>query len=335
MSLNPTVLFGTPQQEVASLLRNRLASCQSASFVAGFLTVEGVAAIADPLKVAPGKLDRLVVGAGTYRSYEALDKLVNLGVPLNRLHVHLGHTRATTATAKHKFYRYHPMLHSKVYYLEMPDGTACAFIGSHNLTGFALLGLNGEASVLLEGDRNDPQFDTVRKHIQASAAQSVPYAPGMKEAYSWWTGQFLEGLRDKANDHPRDGEAKQTIVILARADRTSHPESGDKFYFEIPAALGRVQTTNAEVHLYMFAHLPSSPYTALYQLDQAFASLWCRVIGLEDDQGGSELDADWLIDDRKRTIPLRARPMTGAPVLGKGYGRQPYSMPAGSITSMR
>ena len=43
------------------------------------------------------------------------------------------------------------MLHSKVYLFEMPEEKSTAFVGSHNITGFALGGLNGEAGVLLEG----------------------------------------------------------------------------------------------------------------------------------------------------------------------------------------
>ncbi len=35
-----------------------------------------------------------------------------------------------------------------IYYMELPGGDACAFIGSHNVTAFALTGLNGEAAVL-------------------------------------------------------------------------------------------------------------------------------------------------------------------------------------------
>ena len=56
----------------------------------------------------------------------------------------------SSSGAKHRFYRYHPMLHSKVYLLDMGDDNACAFVGSHNLTGFSLLGLNGEAGILIE-----------------------------------------------------------------------------------------------------------------------------------------------------------------------------------------
>src|SRR5262245_21084147 len=110
MSVTVQVLFGTPQHEIASLLRDRLSRCQRASIVSGFVTVEGIEAIGAPIRANPTKIQHLVVGAGTYRAFQALDHLVAAGVPLNRMHIHLGHTRLTGSGAKHPFYRYHPML---------------------------------------------------------------------------------------------------------------------------------------------------------------------------------------------------------------------------------
>lgn len=55
MSLNATVLFDRPQREVASLLRSRLDGCTSTSLVAGFMTVEGIETIAEPLREQPKK----------------------------------------------------------------------------------------------------------------------------------------------------------------------------------------------------------------------------------------------------------------------------------------
>ena len=93
MSVSAKVLFDKPQQEIASLLRDRLDRCASASLVAGFMTVEGIKAIADPLRAHPAKLNHLVVGAGTYRAFEACDRLIDAGVNPDNLHVHFGFTR--------------------------------------------------------------------------------------------------------------------------------------------------------------------------------------------------------------------------------------------------
>src|SRR5262245_47210702 len=137
MSITPTTLFDLPQKEVASLVVDRIAKSSSTYIVTGFATPGGLSAIAAPIKARPQCLKRLIIGAATYPGFEAIDELIAAGVPPDRLHVHLGHTSATGGR-KNPFARYHPMLHSKVYYMELPNSEACAFIGSHNVTSFAL-----------------------------------------------------------------------------------------------------------------------------------------------------------------------------------------------------
>lgn len=105
MSLRCQVLFDTPQREIASLIRDRLSRRHSFSLVAGFVTVEGIEAIARPVRAAPSKLQSIVVGSGTYRAFQAFDNLIANGIPPDRLFVHLGHTRSTGGRAKHSFYR--------------------------------------------------------------------------------------------------------------------------------------------------------------------------------------------------------------------------------------
>jgi HKD family nuclease len=317
MPVTIQLLFNTPQREISSLIKDRLQRCSSAHLVSGFVTVDGVAAIVEPIRANPGKLATFVVGSGTYRAFEAFDGLIGNGVPQDRLFVHLGHTRPTGGSARHRFYRYHPMLHSKTYLMEMSDGTSCAFIGSHNMTCFAMLGLNGEAGVLLEGPTDSEEFNALRQHIDESRQQAVPYVSSMKEALSWWTSQFIEGLRDKANDIPRDGEAKKTIVVLSVKGDDPLPETGDLIYFEIPEGLGKITSLQAEVHIYVFGTKPSSPFAGLDRLDQARTSLWCQTKGLELEEGGTELKADWYIESKTSPRLLRApRPFRPTPSPG-------------------
>ena len=317
MTVSAQVLFGKPQQEIASLLRSRLDRCMSASLIAGFMTVEGIEAIADPIRAYPAKLNHLVVGAGTYKAFEACDRLIVAGVNPDNLHVHFGFTRKTKEGAAHPFYRYHPMLHSKVYLMEMKDGTSSAFIGSHNLTGFALMGLNGEAGVLLEGPSPSVEFDDIRNHIAEAVGQAAVYDPSMKDAYSWWAVQFIDGLRAKFNDRPRDAESERTIVIMAECAGADFPEKDDVIYFEIPEVIGKIAAVGTEVHLFVFDTLPATPAQALNQLHTAKQSFWCRAIGLEDDSGGVELHADWEIQNPTKPT-LRETPSPFRPT------RQPH-----------
>jgi len=158
------------------------------------MTPDGIDAAGFDAVAHATKILELVIGAGTYRAFEAIDSLISAGVPSNRVRIHLGHNRLRSAT-KNLFHRYHPMLHSKIYLFEMNDGSSTALIGSHNVTGFALRGLNGEAGVLLEGASSDATFADIRRHIAESFSQAVPYDPTMKEAYAWWTKEYFDGLR--------------------------------------------------------------------------------------------------------------------------------------------
>lgn len=148
MTLDVTFLHARPQREIASLVEARLARCREADIVSGFMTPDGVEALR--LTTTTGRVRRFVIGAGTYKAFEAVEGLITAGLPIDRVRVHLGHTHATSSK-EHPYARYRPMLHSKIYLMEFEDGTSAAFVGSHNLTGFALRGLNGEAGVLLEG----------------------------------------------------------------------------------------------------------------------------------------------------------------------------------------
>jgi hypothetical protein len=313
MALSAKVLFDTPRRELSSTLRAKLEASAKTQIVTGFATVEGMASIETAISGNPLAVDAFIVGAGTYRAFDAFERMTNLGVPQHRLRVHLGHTRLTRPDAHYKFYRYHPMLHSKVYYMEHSDGTASAVVGSHNVTGFALLGLNGEAAVLLEGEKSHPEFEKIRSHIAQAAAESLPYSAGMREAFAWWAHEFLEGLADKADDAPREGEGRRTIVILCEA-QGGLPKKNDRIYFELPRGLGKVSSLKAEVHVYVFEKLPSSPSEALACLDSALASYWCRAVGLEEGRGGVELRAEWQLSDLMHPLlqrtpkPFRPRP---------------------------
>ena len=289
-----TVLFGLPQQEIASLIADRMARSSAISVVTGFATPGGLTALSGAFTAQSQKLRALVVGAATYPGFAAFDAMLAAGVAPDRLHVHLGHTSATRGR-KNPFARYHPMLHSKVYYMELPDEAACVFIGSHNVTAFALTGLNGEASVLLEGPRESPEFDKVRQHIDAAQSQSVVYSSGMKEAYAWWTREFLDGLKAEVR-LPQDGIAVRTILLFASAASSDRPETGDHLYFDIPAGIQQIESLKTETHLFLFDTLPANPWQALSLAQSSNGRYTCTTLGAENQQGNKEIVAHWRID---------------------------------------
>jgi hypothetical protein len=293
--LNSTVLFDLPQQAIKSLIVDRIGNSTETSIVTGFATPGGIAAISTPIRARPQILRTLVVGAATYPGFEALDGLLMAGVPADRLFVHLGHT-ADTGGKKNPFARYHPMLHSKVYYTELPNSKACAFIGSHNLTTFAIAGLNGEAAVMLEGSADSPEFEKVRAHINAAQNQAVAYSPAMKEAYAWWMREFIDGLKTEIK-LPQDWQTTRTILLIASAAKGDQPKTGDQLYFEIPAGIEQIESLKTETHLFLFDTLPSDPWQALTGAVPANAKYTCTTLGAENKQGNLEVEAHWRISE--------------------------------------
>lgn len=295
MTVTATVLFDRPQREIASLIVDRLEKSTESSIVTGFATPGGLEIISAPIKRRPDSLKTLVVGAATYPGFQALDGLLAEGVAPDNLRVHLGHT-SETGGKKNPFARYHPMLHSKIYYMELSNSKACAFIGSHNITSFALSGLNGEAAILVEGPRNSSELQNVRIHIDAAREQAIPYSPSMKEAYAWWTHEFIEGLRVEINI-PRDWTAVRTILLFASAEGRHRPKVGDHLYFEIPAGIQQMESLKTETHLFLFDTLPTTPWQALHGTISSYARYTCTTLGAENRQGNKELVANWRIDE--------------------------------------
>jgi hypothetical protein len=294
MSVTASFLHSRPQHEIASTIRNRLAGCRTAEIVSGFATPDGVDALR--AKSVSSKIRRLVLGAGTFKAFEALDGLIISGLQTGAARVHLGHTRATGGR-KHPFARYRPMLHSKIYFFEMPDGTATAFVGSHNLTGFALRGLNGEAGVLLEGASSEPVFDEVRGHIAESFRQAVPYDPSLKAAYAQWLRDYLEQLGIDATDMPRDDESRRTVILFAEAPPGRMPSPGDRIYFELDMRITEVNSIDTEVHLHLFAAMPATPAEALSRSAVSDTALLGKVEAIDSAAGSVEVKADWFIED--------------------------------------
>ncbi|MCG7363902.1 hypothetical protein MHZ93_21835 [Roseomonas sp. ACRSG] len=284
---------------MAQLISARIAASISTRIVSGFATPGGLAAIETPIRSSPSKLQTLVVGAATYPAFQVFDDLLAARVAPSSLWVNLGHTSPTNGR-RHPFARYHPMLHSKVYYMEMADGTACAFIGSHNMTSFAMSGLNGEAAVMLEGPADAIQFEEVRRHIDAVQHEAVRYDPALKEGYAWWSKQYFEGLDAEIN-LPRDWKTIRTILIFATRPQ-QHPISvGDEIYFEMPEGI-QVESLRTEVHLFIFDHLPSTPWDALARLGSARQRFTGMTRGADNAQGNIEVRVKWRIDQAPQPV---------------------------------
>ncbi len=299
MPVTTRLLFVKPQHELASLLRKQLDHCTSVSVVVGFMSEMGVKLLAPPLMATPSKLRHLVVGSGSLGTFEACDRLIKAGANAGSVRVHLGFARK-----KHTGRSDRGMLHSKIYLMEMGNGTSSAFIGSNNLSENGLAGLNGEACVLLDGASASSQFADIRCHIAEAARQAVPYDPSMKAAYARWAG-----FRDASTG------ARKRLVVMAEVPGNGLPRPGEAIYFEIPRAI-RFREIPTDVHLYLFDTLPVPPRWTFQELNRARRSWLARSVGLENDRGGVALRADWFIQSPASTLHRASGVVRPAPGLG-------------------
>ena len=314
VTVTATVLFGRPHASIAPLITSRISASTSTRIVSGFATPGGLGAIDAPIRAAPAKLRTLVVGAATYPAFQALDDLRAAHVATGALRIHLGHSSPANGKT-HPFPRYHPMLHSKVYYMEMGAGSACAFIGSHNLTSFALSGHNSEAAVMLEGPVDAPQFEDVRRHMDTVEQEAVVYNPAEKESYAWWSKQYIAGL-DAEVGLPRDWSTVRTILIFAANAEAQSLVVGDDIYFELPDGI-QIESLRTEVHLYIFDLLPSTPREALVNRQSAQRKFKGITLGADNEQGNVEVRVKWRLEQTQtsilRLVPgSRYRPTTSS-----------------------
>jgi hypothetical protein len=310
MTIKSTVLFDSPRCEIATLLVEKLRTSVCTKIVVGFATKNGLEAIDAPIQANPSAVDAFVIGAGTYSAFDAFDRLLERGVRSEAVRVHLGHAM-NNARRKRDCFR--PMLHSKVYYMEDAGGNASAIIGSHNLTGFALLGMNGEAAVLLEGQKSCAEFAKIRSHIDTLKNEAVVYSPSQRDALAWWTQQQFNGMRVRLGPELREIEKQKTIVLLCEYSGNINNLVGT-VYFEISTDLGKLNSLSADIHLYVFAKLPSSPQEALGNLDQS-RGFRCKMNGLNVTNQIRGMQVDWFMNDARRAhlekAPKEFRPSKG------------------------
>ncbi|MFC0389661.1 phospholipase D family protein [Muricoccus vinaceus] len=315
MTLAARFLDAYPHHNIARLIQDRLTRCREARIVAGFATPDGVAA----LKVGATalRITRLVLGAGTFKAFQALDSLIASGLPASTARLHLGYSRAT-GWPKNPFERLRPMLHSKIYYFEMPDGTAAAFVGSHNLTGFALRGRNGEAAVLLEGPASEPSFADIRAHIEEAYRVAVVYDAALKEAYATWYADYLDRLKTDITDMPRTGTSGRSLVVMAEAAAGIAPAVGQAVYFEVDRRIQEINSIHTQVHLHLFPHLPATPRDGLAALANVAQGFRAKVQAIDVRAGSAEIDTNWFMDQRPQAELKRApRPFRPHPTSGK------------------
>lgn len=282
-----TFLFDEPRSEIAAHILERASKAEAIDIVTGFATREGLEKIIEPIEEKPEKLRSIVIGKATTRACDALDYLRHkIGVPEERLKVHLGFAKDETHLPKSDKYR--PMIHSKLIYMDLPDNKACAFIGSHNLTAFALSGENGEAGVLIEGDKDDENLKKVKRQINAINNDARIYDHKKRDFYIHWNQSYMSGFQ--AEMFPQEDEDPRTVLIFATTQNCA-PEINKNISIKLSKnSFPNIQ--GAEVHLYIFDKLPETAEEAFYEKNKAQK----KFIGKIEDANSNKREGNLIIN---------------------------------------
>jgi len=282
-----------------------LGAAQGVSIIVGFMTQSGVDSIKGFLKRNPSRLKVLVVGRAGAAALSALSQMQKqLDLADGVLKIHLG--RASQPIGYQAPNPFRPMMHSKIYYLESGED-AIAFVGSNNLTQFALRGDNCEAAVRLEGKKNDAEFTRIRSHIDGVVSESTDFDSTKMDIYAAINTRYLRSMIDE--DATAGLVDDSAIVLAALRIKPKLPKPREIVYFEVPAKskeyYNYVPGKRIELHL-----LRKQLSRDLRQITRwSFKCFEAEVTmvdrtGLEGTQGTptTPTTVDWVIDGSPPTL---------------------------------
>ena len=113
----------------------------------------------------------LIASPDEATSQKALEKLDGLAEDFVYIH------RGVQGCSEKPGRGYRPVMHSKVA-LSLDDDRATAWLGSHNLTAFALNGFNAEIAVCMSGPRDHPALAAIEEHLDNLLQDAEPWCPG-------------------------------------------------------------------------------------------------------------------------------------------------------------
>jgi hypothetical protein len=103
------------------------------------------------------------------------------------------------------------LMHSKVYVFDDGSNTVQVWVGSHNATSRAMLGINFECAVLTSMDKSSSAYHQVIQHLQAIRRASTPFNLDHVGRYrslqgGWGSDGFIEALDNSNTAVPKGTE---------------------------------------------------------------------------------------------------------------------------------
>lgn len=135
---------------------------------------------------------------------------------------------ANTAMPKH-------LLHAKTVLFDLDDKTAEIWIGSHNWTRRAIVGLNIEMSTVIQVSRQSPLYAETRSMLEATRCLCQPFDPHFEVYYKWLQGSVYSTTFVEMEGPDANSLEGQEIKLFGFYEReiTHFRTTGQKFCLSI------------------------------------------------------------------------------------------------------
>ena len=252
MSSRVRICFPASRGDLRPVLAAAFARCDRVRIAVGFASPQGIRELATLLPLSA--IEWFIFGHGGRAALAAADDL-GRRIGRQRVRIHPGYALGSEASARARPI-YRPMMHSKLYLGTSESGAYSGFIGSQNITAFALEGLNAEAGVLLDGLQSDPECVAIEAALSQVYSESQPFDPALIEEYAGWHKCILEGLSEEEDEQGPGWGYLPVIVLMAALDTGRTPKPGETLYFEVPQAYtGRFVRNESPIDIWVFPYV--------------------------------------------------------------------------------
>ena len=306
--------FEKSRGDLRPILSKALSECKSLKVVTGFVTKSGITQL---LTSKPEKLDLLIFGHSNISALDAMKDLFynlsNLGKEdIIKIHLGYGH-RLKEVNGLRPLYR--PMMHSKIFFFENYDSTFRAFVGSQNVTGFSLSGLNSEATVIIEGSIVDKIYEKILRGIRSVDLESQVFRPERCEFYLEWFKILYKGSKPAFPKVKRESVAILYALVDLEGQRL--PKVGDSIYLELSEKDGvHFQKINGKTDIWLFPTDSNGRSVAISEQKPLFFRASIVTINNANSSEIINSHSDWYMNNfSEKTIKY----INGVPEYNKGH----------------
>ena len=227
--------FSRSRGDIRPSLQKALSECLSFKVVAGFITEAGISDLG-PRDEIIRKLELLIFGDANYKALKSMaslhDDLQSIG-KRNIIRIHLGYGNYDLEKDRLR-QLYRPMMHSKVFLFLYSENKFKAFIGSQNITGYSLRGLNSEAIIEINGLTSDRTYQDILSEITNIERESKLFKKEFLEIYAAMHNNLVKGMQPQVINEKK--EYFSVLYALIDAGDKDKIRLNHTLYFEVPGS---------------------------------------------------------------------------------------------------